>query len=393
MGQVSARRAGISRFESFGRSEFSPFRLRQRVLTVADDFAAVRHAVRAKCPSAPGVYGVIDRAGRLVYVGMSTALRKRLVTYFQGGSTIRKEQCIAAHAARLVWEVAGHEFPARLRELELIRRHQPRFNVKGRQPERPLGFIYLSREDAPRFRVARRVPKAVRYCWGPLAISWRIREAVELVNRLFKLPDCPASISMHFAEQGHLFPLDLRMQCLRGETGSCLGPCAGHCTFAQYAEKLRAARAFLDGRDATSLAQLEHTLGDAANGQQYERAAQLRDTLERLRYLYEQLAILREPPLPDEFVYPVQAGRRQIWYLVVASRVVSAVPCPASSDVSARCLRRLTSAFTNARPKQNQLDRTATQIVSSWFRSHPAEAQLIQAPAEAIQFCQRLLAG
>jgi excinuclease ABC subunit C len=369
-----------------------PFRPPQRLLEVADNSAEVRRAVRAACPSAPGVYGVVDRAGRLVYVGMSAALRKRLVTYFQGGSTIRKEQCIAAHAAQLVWEVAGHEFVARLRELELIRRHQPRFNVKGRQPERPLGFIYLSREDAPRFRVARRVPKAVRYSWGPLAISWRIREAVDLVNRLFKLPDCPSSVLMHFAEQEHLFPLDLRLQCLRGETGSCLGPCAGNCTLSTYAAQLRAAREFLDGRDATPLAKLEHMLADAAKGQQYERAAQLRDSVERLSYLAEQLAMLREPPLPDEFVYPVQAGRRQIWYLVLAGRVVGAMPCPTSPDASARCLRRLDRAFPRTRPQCTEIDRTAAQIVSSWFRSHPAEATAIQSPAEAAAFCHRLLA-
>ena len=83
---------------------------------------------------------------------MSIALRKRLVTYFQGGAAIRKECRIAGDTDRLVWEVVGHELAAQLRELELIRRHQPRFNVKGRQPDRPLGYIYISREDAPRVR-------------------------------------------------------------------------------------------------------------------------------------------------------------------------------------------------------------------------------------------------
>ena len=183
----------------------------------------------------------VDRTRKLIYVGMSTALCKRLVTYFQGGGTIRKEHCVAAHARRLVWEVVGHELVAQLRELELIRRHQPRFNVRGREPERPLGYIYLSREDAPRCRVGRRVPKAVRYSWGPLRINWRIRDAVEIVNRLFKLCDCPPSVPMHFADQAYLFPLDLRVQCLRGEIGTCLGPCAGNCTFPQYAAQLRAA--------------------------------------------------------------------------------------------------------------------------------------------------------
>src|ERR1044072_6550887 len=104
---------------------------------------------------------MIDTHGRLIYVGMSIALRKRLVTYFQGGAAIRKECRIAGDTDRLGWEVGGQQLGSQLRELELSRRHQPRLDVNGRQPGRPLGYIYISREDAPRVRTARRVPKGV----------------------------------------------------------------------------------------------------------------------------------------------------------------------------------------------------------------------------------------
>jgi excinuclease ABC subunit C len=393
MGRSGACRKAAAPFQGFGKSDFWPFPLRQRGLIVVQDNAEVRGAVRAACPSRPGVYGVVDQAGRLVYVGMSAALRKRLMTYFQGGSTFRKERCIAAHADRLVWEVSGHEFTAQLRELELIRRHQPRFNVKGRQPVRPPGFVYLSREDAPRFRVARQVPKSVRYSWGPLPINWRIREAIELVNRLFKLCDCPASVPMHFAEQRQLFSLDLRLQCLRGEMGTCLGPCAGNCTFTQYAAQLRAARAFLDGRDMKTLQQLERQLSEAAQMQQYERAARLRDTLERLQFLCGQLAVLREPPLPEQFVYPLNIRSRRIWYLAAVGHVVGAVPQPTSSDDMEHCLTILAEAFDRPRAERSPADPLASQIVSSWFRSHPAETRAIFSPTEARQFCRSLKAG
>src|SRR5436190_5060329 len=288
---------------------------------------------------------MIDSRGRLIYVGMSIALRKRLVTYFQGGASIRKECRIAGDTDRLVWEVVGHELAAQLRELELIRRHQPRFNVKGRQPDRPLGFIFISREDAPRVRVGRRVPRGVRYAWGPLVINWRIKEALETINRYFKLSDCPASVPMHFADQRSLFSLDLRAECLRHEMGTCLGPCAGECTHTQYSAQLRAARAFLDGRNPAPLIQLERDLQNAAQLCQYERAAGLRDRLERLKYLHERLELLREPPLPAQFVYPINLGDRQVWYLLADGRVVAAMRVPNSGDQAQKCLRRLRQAY------------------------------------------------
>jgi excinuclease ABC subunit C len=383
----------VEEFRGFGRSEFWPFRGQLKSLTVAEDFADVRRSLRASCPTRSGVYGMIDSGGRLIYVGMSIALRKRLVTYFQGGAAIRKECRIAGDTDRLVWEVVGHELASQLRELELIRRHQPRFNVKGRQPDRPLGYIYISREDAPRVRVARRVPKGVRYSWGPLAINWRIKDALEVANRYFKLTDCPASVPMHFADQGSLFSLELRPECLRYEMGTCLGPCAGECTRTQYLAQLRAARAFLDGHNLAPLVQLDRDLRDAAQLCQFERAASLRDRLERLQYLNDRLEMLREPPLPSRFVYPVSLGRRQVWYLLAGGRVVGATPVPDSSQGADKCLRRLRQAYRVDEGIDATADRPARQIVSAWFRANRDELRTILSPDEAEQYCRNLRVG
>ena len=142
-------------FTDFGPSAFLPRRRPCRRMTIDDDFRAMRRAIRTDCPGTAGVYGFLDRDGRLIYVGVSRRLRKRLVTYFQRGEVYRKERRIAAHASEVVWEEIGHEFAAQLRELELIRRHEPRLNVRGREHGRKLGYIYLTGDEAPRFRVGR----------------------------------------------------------------------------------------------------------------------------------------------------------------------------------------------------------------------------------------------
>ena len=101
-------RPEVEAFRGFGRSTFWPFRSRLKELSIGKDFADVRGLIRDNCP----VLGRLRHGrsrGRLIYIGMSTALCKRLITYFQGGAAIRKECRIAKDTRRLVWEVVGHE--------------------------------------------------------------------------------------------------------------------------------------------------------------------------------------------------------------------------------------------------------------------------------------------
>jgi excinuclease ABC subunit C len=198
---------------------------------------------------------------------------------------------------------------------------------------------------------------------------------------------------MHFADQRNLFALELRPECLRHEMGTCLGPCAGECTRGEYLAQVREMRAFLDGRNREPLVRLEAELQDAAQHCQYERAASLRDRLERLQYLFERLEILREPALPAQFVYPARVGRRQVWYLLVDGRVEAATPMPADHTAAAKCLRRLRSAFRPGDYSDATSDRPARLIVSAWFRTHRDELRSILTPDEAVQFCRWLQAS
>jgi excinuclease ABC subunit C len=223
-----------------------------------------------------------------------------------------------------------------------------------------------------------------------LAINWRIKEALEVANRYFKLSDCPASVPMHFADQRNLFALELRPECLRHEMGTCLGPCAGECTRGDYLAQVRAMRAFLDGRNRAPLIRLEAELQEAAQQCQYERAASLRDRLERFQYLHERLELLREPALPTQFVYSATVWQRQAWYLVADGRVVGATALPTNAAAAAKCLRRLRRAFCPCDRSDATTDRPARQIVSAWFRTRRDELKTILTPNEAVEFCQRV---
>ena len=166
----------------------------------------------------------------------------------------------------------------------------------------------------------------------------------------------------------------------------CLGP-ARACVRSQYAAQLRA-RSAVDGRDFGTLQRLEADLAEAAASQHYERAVRLRNTLERLQYLCDQLAILRAPPLPDEFVYPLELSDRPVWYLIASSRVVAAAPVPTTSDDAHDCARLFAQMLKRSQRAPTDADRPVAQIVSSWFRTHPAELRGMISAADAFEFCR-----
>jgi excinuclease ABC subunit C len=380
-----------AQFTEFGPSAFLPRRRPCRTLPVDDDFLQMRRVIRRECPSAAGVYGFVDRDGRLIYVGVSCRLRKRLVTYFQCGEVYRKERRIASHARSLVWEAIGHDFVAQLRELELIRRYRPRFNVRGREEGRRLGYIYLSGEEAPRLRVARHPPLSARRSWGPLSIGSWVRQAVEIVNLEFKLCDCPTSVAMRFADQRLLFDETLRLGCLRGEIGTCLGPCAGRCSQREYATQWREASAFLEGRSDAVKERLRERIESAAARRQYELAGALRDRLDYLERLASQLNAVRSPIAVSNVIYPTRIGRRACWFLIVGGIVATALSAPRSKRCAEGTLATIDAHYISLYANVMETNRTAAAIVTAWFRTHPLEMASLLSPDQARHKCRQLL--
>jgi excinuclease ABC subunit C len=333
---------------------------------------------------------------------VSRHLRKRLVTYFQGADAFetpprrddapRKELRISRRAIKLVWEVAGHELVALLREHELIRRFKPDLNVRGRRRRR-LAYIVLSTEDAPRFRVSSQLPKSCRHHWGPFAHNGRFNRSVELLNRQFKLPDCPSQTSVRFADDGELFPIVERPLCLRGEVERCLAPCIGAVSHRDYFAQLARARAFLDGVDDSPLVELDRAIAAAVAARQFERAAQVHEMRSDLEALRDRL-LPRPHEEPRSFVYPMACGRRTRWMLIQAGTVIAVAAQPQTGPAARRWLEWLapfSSATREASAAESIDERDAgeTRIVQAWFRQRPAELERTLPFDAAREFCTR----
>src|SRR5436309_2490526 len=138
------------RFAGFGPSRLTPDPDPPPIHGVtARRATALRARVRERCPRRPGVYGMVDRDGRLIYVGKAKCLRSRLLSYFRAGSREAKAGRIIDHTRAVVWEFAPSEFAALLRELELIRRWRPNYNVLGLPGRQRVSYVCLGRKPAP----------------------------------------------------------------------------------------------------------------------------------------------------------------------------------------------------------------------------------------------------
>jgi len=376
-------------FEGFGPTAFAPRGFLTGEVKVRRVRSQTRENIRGDLPPLPGVYGMVDQHDRLVYVGMSGNIRSRVSSYFHNIPRGDKQYKIARAARRLVWESVGHEFCAWLRELELIRRFQPKFNSKGRPLRIRSGYIYLTVGDAPHFRVAGAPPKGCRWSIGPVPWTKRTSGCLDRLNYQFRLRDCPAKTPMQFIEQMQLFEQPLAPLCLRGELGTCIAPCARSCTREQYADQIELAKDFIVGRDRKTLPTLEASMQEASRELRFERAAALRDTWRQLRYLGRQTRLAHGIG-QQWFVYPLVNDRRTVWHCIAGGKVAAAIYEPQTPRQRRRALTRLEEVFQGG-PSSHVLpgdDFPHALLIAAWFRRKPKEKRSVLTPEAAMEICR-----
>ena len=353
----------------------------------------LKASVRTDAPRTPGIYGMLGAHGRLIYIGKAKNLRARLLSYFREKSRDPKAGRILEQTRTLVWEDAADEFSALLRELELIRRFRPRFNVQGQPGRRRYAYLCLGRGPASHLHLTREPTGKELATYGPFGGSSRSEEAVRRVNHFFGLRDCPNTTALHFAEIGKLFDDDRAANCLRYELGTCLGPCAGFCTSAVYGAAAKAAKAFLDGRSDRPLIETKAAMNAASISLRFEQAAILRDRLASFEWLDEKLKFLRTARAKNSFVYPLQgADGRTRWYLIHTGEVQAVLPEPNCAATAEAALTRIESVFSNAFAAK-KLERCADSllIVTGWFRKRAVEKPKLLSRRQATNLCRSLM--
>lgn len=227
-------------------------------------------------PDRPGVYLFRDAVGTILYVGKAISLKNRVRSYFQAGRGLEgKTQALVAVISDMEFIVTDSEVEALVLENDLIKRHQPKYNIRLRD-DKQYPYLRLDlKAPWPRLELVRKpVADGARY-FGPYPHSSAVWETMQTLRRVFPYRSCS----------------DRRLRqpypCLYFHIHRCAAPCIAAVSPEQYARTVAEMAQFLDGKGSDVLSRLQAQMDAAAEELRFEDAAELRDRLRSLRAVLE----------------------------------------------------------------------------------------------------------
>lgn len=233
-----------------------------------------------------------DGRGEVIYVGKAVNLRSRVRSYFQPS---------AKHSARVAelvsrirdfeWIVVGTELEALILEMNLIKRHRPKYNVRLKDDKRyPYIRIEWS-EPFPKVMVTRRMVKDGSRYFGPYTSAWAVHQTMDVLRKIFPYRTCDRVITGE----------DPRA-CLYYDIKLCLAPCIGRVNQKQYRGMIEDLCRFLRGDSDTIVRRLEEEMNRAAEKMEYEKAAEIRDQLAAIELVVESRRVISHERIDSDVI-------------------------------------------------------------------------------------------
>ena len=251
-------------------------------------------------PESPGVYIMKNADGDIIYVGKSKKLKNRVTTYFTGNNHTAKTARMVSLVLDFDYIVCDTEIEALALENVLIKKHSPKYNIKLKDAK-SYPYIKVTNEDYPRLFVTRdRKSDRARY-FGPYQGSSAAHTALETVVKIFGLYTCKRS-----------FPRDLGKErpCIYRDMGRCVAPCTGGVSSEEYKALVKCAEWVLDGNIKGTVASLTRDMEYAAEEMEFERAAQIRDSIRALGALVEKQKVVADEKVMRD-VFAVYIGETE----------------------------------------------------------------------------------
>jgi excinuclease ABC subunit C len=239
-------------------------------------------AVLDSLPTKPGCYIMKDEAGTVIYVGKAISLKNRVRSYFHSSSQLdHKTRQLVKHIHHIEWIVVGSELEALILEMNLIKKHRPRYNVRLKDDKR-YPYIKVHWQDSfPKVTVTRQMLEDGSRYFGPYTSVWAVHQTLDVLRRIFPYLTCDRVINGK----------DERA-CLYYDIKLCCAPCIGVVEQQGYRDMIQDLCQFLNGRTEPIVSRMQTEMQKAAEELRFERAATLRDQLQAIERVVERQKVV-----------------------------------------------------------------------------------------------------
>jgi len=233
-------------------------------------------------PTKPGCYLMKNAEGTIIYVGKAISLKNRVRSYFHAdASHDHKTRRLVREIADIEWIVVGSELEALILEMNLIKRHRPKYNVRLKDDKRyPYIKIHWG-EPFPKVTVTRMMTDDGARYFGPYTSAWAVYQTLDVLRRIFPYLTCDREITGQ----------DKRA-CLYYDIKLCTAPCTGAIDQAGYRQMISDLQEFLNGRTEGIFTRLEVEMRKASEDLKFERAAAIRDQLKAIQSVIERQKVV-----------------------------------------------------------------------------------------------------
>jgi len=241
--------------------------LQSKVMTYEQLIAKIK-----KFPDTPGVYLMRAANRQILYIGKASSLRRRVISYFQRPQEARIEKMVS-QISTIEIKKTESVIEALLLENDLIKKYQPKYNVKLKDDKTFLG-IFVTSEDWPKVMPARlteKLPKGEFF--GPFPNSGDVRDALQIIRKIFPFRYACEPLS--------------GKACFEYHMGLCPGVCTGKIEMKEYQRTVKKIKLFLHGKKKTVISNLEKEMRQAAKNLDYEKAAKMRDQVFALKHIQD----------------------------------------------------------------------------------------------------------
>lgn len=235
-------------------------------------------------PENPGIYIMRDEDNEIIYVGKAKNLKNRVRQYFQSSrGHSPKVVAMVERIRNLEYIITDSELEALILECNLIKKHRPKYNILLKDDKHYPYLKVTVKEDYPRIMITRDIKRDGAKYFGPYTDVTAVNRTLELINKLFPIRSCNKNIAKIASKE---------RPCLNYHIHRCMGPCLGNVTKQEYNEMVQGIIMVLDGKQDEMLGILEGKMQQAAENLDFEKAAELRDSIAAVRKIGERQKII-----------------------------------------------------------------------------------------------------